>query len=206
MFVITGTQRSGTSMVAKMFIEQGYMQESWWDDEAKGGYEDAQLAGFYRWYLGDDEFPFDDFPEIRTTGTLEFAGMTKRVAKFSYLLMNPAFVYIWAKYRPANVYNDKFLVMERRPEDVVRSKLRLGQRFSHDSLLLQQDWQTLADNFFMSKAILEDKGYEFSSIFFNSLFTPIGHNVLQSALEKMSGFKIDKDIFDRVLTPEWRHF
>jgi len=150
MLVICGTQRSGTSMIAKCFIELGYdLGSGLWDEEAQGGYENETICAFYRNYLGDPRFPFDDFelPEFLNP-TRNFEVLDLPVVKFSYLLMNPAFVTIWHKFRPHS--EDVFLVMNRNKEDVVRSKQRLVQRFMHDSWLLAQSPEELEENFRIS--------------------------------------------------------
>ena len=62
MLVVTGTQRSGTSVIAKALIESGYdIGSTWYDEIAQGGYENELVCGFYRDNLGDPSFPFDDF-------------------------------------------------------------------------------------------------------------------------------------------------
>jgi len=150
MLVVTGTQRSGTSMIAKCFIEMGYdLGTSLWDEEVQGGYESEHICSFYRSYLGDPRFPFADFElsEYLNPDYI-FSQLDLPVVKFSYLLMNPAFGTIWSKFRPDS--GDVFLVMNRNKEDVVSSKRRLMQRFAYDSRLLCQSPTTLEENFVMS--------------------------------------------------------
>lgn len=69
MLVITGTQRSGTSLVAQMFQKEGYdLGTEWWDDKAEGGLDNPLICAFYRDHLGDKTFPFDDMklPKLST--------------------------------------------------------------------------------------------------------------------------------------------
>ena len=211
MLVITGTQRSGTSAVAKMFIEAGYMEETFWDEEALGGYESREVAGFYREYLGDMTFPFEDFPFLPNfvfkyePDTL--SDIKDSVIKFSYLLMNPAFVYIWHKFRPAKIYHDKFLIMDRVPEAVVESKARVPQRFQHDSILLKQTSEGLRNNFFLSARTLKLLGYQSKVFRFEDLFIPKGYEEFAKTLNVLAPeFFILEETFKSVLKPNWRHF
>lgn len=158
MLVVTGTQRSGTSLIAECFIKMGYdLGSDLWDEEALGGYENETICAFYRKYLGDARFPFDDFklpePKSRYVLNEEFSGLGLPVVKYSYLLMNPAFVTIWHKFRADQ--EDVFLVMNRNKEDVIRSKRRMSIRFQHDSWLLQQTPDALTDNFVIGLGYLE---------------------------------------------------
>ena len=153
MLVVTGTQRSGTSLIAKALIESGYdLGASWFDEEVQGGYENEVICAFYRWYLGDPTFPFDDF-ELPTYqyAAIVFKNFDQKVAKFCYLLMNPAFVMIWHKFRPKG---DTFLIMNRSKKDVILSKERIPERFHHDSLLLDQTSEQLHENFLQSWTLL----------------------------------------------------
>lgn len=157
MLVVTGTQRSGTSVIAKALIESGYdLGSNWYDEEAQGGYENELICGFYREYLGDPSFPFDDF-DLPLAGRYGFSNYNPQVIKFSYLLMNPAFVTIWHKFR---AQQDTFLVMSRHKEHVIKSKLRLPSRFKHDSPLLTQTPEALMWNFHTSLVLLDRLGYK----------------------------------------------
>ena len=82
----------------------------------------------------------------------EFQALDLEVVKFSYLLMNPAFVYIWNKFRPGR---DTFLVLDRNKTDVVGSKLLKRERFSKDSLLLAKVAEEIRGNFKSSLDVLE---------------------------------------------------
>ena len=62
MLVITGTQRSGTSLIARALEESGYdLGSTLWDEEVQGGLDNDLICGFYQQYLGDPTFPFDDY-------------------------------------------------------------------------------------------------------------------------------------------------
>lgn len=157
MLVICGTQRSGTSLIAKALIESGFdLGTEWFDEEVQGGFEWPPACWFFRTYLGDPTFPFDDLPIDPTQGgkyknfefTHELEGQL--VCKFSYLMMNPVFVYIWHKFRP----NDTLLMLRRDAEAVCLSKAQHGSRFSHDSRLLKQSESYLRYNVRMSLKVI----------------------------------------------------
>lgn len=161
MLVITGTQRSGTSLVAQLLLNEGYdLGSEWWDEEAHGGYEHQGVCAFYREYLGDRDFPFDDlelplWQDEEEVLKAAFMNLHKyhSAVKFSYLCMNPIFVFIWKKHRPRRL-GDKFLVMRRDARHVLNSKNRLADRFKHDSILLSQSEEALRWNFHVSLGTL----------------------------------------------------
>lgn len=167
MLVITGTQRSGTTCMAKLATASGYNLHGMEPDEA-GGYENLTACTFYRSYLGDATFPFDDFPvpayytdpqivDRHDETTTRFKHMYYSVIKFSFLLMNPAFVHIWHNFRPEG---DKFLIMRRNFKHVCESKQRLWHRFQHDSHLLKQPPGMLECNVAESMAALYHYDYD----------------------------------------------
>ncbi len=173
MLIITGTQRSGTSAAALMFQAEGYdLGSNLWDDIAQGGLENEVVCAFYRYYLGDSAFPFDDFPGLDKVEPLDLSGpispyllpedefsiLDRPVIKFSYLCMNPAFVTIWSKFRPPSM-GDRFLIMKRNFDTVIASKRAHTDRFMHDSRLLTQEPETLKGNFMNSVVTLIDLGY-----------------------------------------------
>jgi len=169
MLIITGTQRSGTSAAALMFQEEGYdVGSDLWDDIAQGGLENEIACAFYRDYLGDPAFPFDDFPNLPRVNQTAFANLNLPVIKFSYLCMNPAFVTIWSKFRPPSK-GDRFLVMRRNFDTVVASKRAHYDRFLHDSRLLTQEPETLSGNYMGSIGLLVDLGYPVAFMTFNDL-------------------------------------
>ena len=123
MIVITGTQRSGTSLMARFIKECGYnLGTDWWDDRIDGGLESPDICNFYRDVVGSDQFPFTKFWEFNPQTTFHsFKHMDSAVeiAKFSYLLMVPGFVHQWFASRGNE---DKFIVMYRDTKAVVKSK------------------------------------------------------------------------------------
>lgn len=167
MLVITGAQRSGTSLMARLLKDSGYNVGSRLGDEA-GELENEVVSAFYREYLGDPTFPYDDaklpylceYNQIYSHGwTGVFANYHCDVCKFSFLTMNPAFVYIWHKFRPPSK-GDKFLVMLRNEHHIVQSKVRMKDRFKHDSELLNLDAPSLARNRALSCYLLDSLGYK----------------------------------------------
>lgn len=206
MLVITGTQRSGTSLIAKALIESGYdLGATWFDEEVQGGYENEIICAFYREYLGDPTFPFDDLGLSAPCGLSyvpDFVALNLQVAKFCYLLMNPAFVTIWHKFRPKS---DTFLVMSRNAEDVVRSKARAWERFKHDSLLLQQTPDVLRFNFMRSLGFLLHLGYEVATLQFPQCVNDLEHiNAALAALDP--NVQIDLDVWKNVLDKSKIHY
>ena len=200
MLVITGTQRSGTSLIATALVESGYeLGGIPWDEV--GGHENAAICGFYSEYLGDPTFPFDDYdwPVVEPG---QFAALGYEVVKFSFLLMNPAFVTIWHKFRPEG---DTFLVMNRNKGDVIRSKFRMSEQFDHDSLLLVQGPKQLFKNYLASLFLLADLGYRSETLNFPECVTDLGK--INTALATLDPeVQIKPDVWERVYDPSKIHF
>lgn len=171
MIVITGRQRSGTTLIAEALIKSGYDLGSQMRDEV-GGYEHDFTCAFYRDYLGDVTFPFDDYPGLPSVHSGNFTTFRRKAIKFSYLMMNPVFVTIWHKFRSHRKELDKFLVLHRTSEEVVQSKWRKHERFKHDSLLLDQDAITLKWSFNCSLSLLR-QWYLVEIVHFPSDFTDL---------------------------------
>lgn len=169
MLVVTGTQRSGTSVLMKMLMDSGvYVPDVnlWWDDDVDGGMENKLICYFYRRYLSDITFPYgamqlpDEFVKMSWYTVIDrFEEMNLEATKFSYLLMNPVFINIWQEYRGRN--KDQFLICYRPPRDVCKSKLRHPDQFDSDSVLLQQTPEALQWNFDASVRNLRWYGYDF---------------------------------------------
>lgn len=192
MLVITGTQRSGTSLVAKMFQHDGYdLGTTWWDDEVDGGLENPNIALFYRLMLGVDDFPFEGFrfpveselvnPEKEARSRFQMLQYICDVVKFSYLLMNPAFVYLWHKHREG--IDDRFLVCYRNKRNVWKSKMRHREVFARDTLLLQQRPVTMNGNFDTSLKVLGECGYPYYVLRFEELLK--GPDELNDAMDML---------------------
>jgi hypothetical protein len=202
MLVVTGTQRSGTSLIARALEESGYdLGSTLWDEEVQGGFDNDLICGFYQQYLGDPTFPFDDYdwPAVKPG---QFAAMSYEVTKFCYLLMSPVFVSIWHKFRPRG---DTFLVMNRNPEHVVASKRRRWSRFQHDSLLLQQPDVELFGNFDMSVYLLRMLDYQYETLFFpECIYSLIRINKTLARLDP--NVQIKSEVWARIVDPSKVHF
>ena len=212
MLVITGTQRSGTTMIAEMISREGYFMGQSNRDEV-GGFENQTICSFYRDYLGDLTFPYDDFPHQRAARTGvdqpythiagQFAFLDLPVVKFSYLCMNPALVSIWQKFRPESHYHDTFLVLKRNPAHVIRSKKLHRERFDHDSFLLKQSWQSMETNFEMSVEALDAYGYKFQIAPFATVINDFTINLF---LEQITDIRITRGTWNKVFDPDKIHF
>lgn len=204
MIVITGTQRSGTSMIAQALQQSGYdLGSTLWDEEVQGGLENDLICGFYRSYLGDPTFPFDDF-DLPVVSRDRFAFLDYKVVKFSYLLMNPTLVRIWHKFRPPEM-GDVFLVMDRNKGDVVASKRRHSRRFAHDSAPLSQGPNELYRNFTKSLVLLGGR-YPFEVLQFPQC---VGYPVqrINKILAKLDpSVQIDEGVWEQVADPSKVHF
>lgn len=202
MLVITGTQRSGTSAIAECLIESGYdLGTTWFDEEALGGYEHPLICGFYQKYLGDPTFPFEGF-EVPKIPKQQFHEINLQVVKWSYLLMNPAFVTIWHKFRPRG---DTFLVMDRSKRKVLASKFRVWHRFRNDSVLLTQNSSKLQGNFESGLELLARLGYRHAVVRF-----PACLENLDQLNKQLAGLdpkvQITSDAWNKVVDKSKVHF
>lgn len=203
MLVITGTQRSGTSLVARAIRDSGYeINSEMWDEEAQGGYENEAVCGFYRKYLGDPTFPFDDF-ELPTVQPAQFAALNFGVIKFSYLLMNPAFVMMWHKFRPP-ASGDAFLVLDRFKGDVIDSKEARAHRFDHDSILLKQDEDALRWNFQASLFLLYRYGYPHKQVYFPEEMDYLPSRISSISAKVRLDVEVWKNLYDPAKTKTYR--
>lgn len=202
MLVVTGTQRSGTSLIAKALKYSGYdLGSTLWDEEVQGGLDNDLICGFYQQYLGDPTFPFDDY-EWPVVGPEQFVNINYEVVKFCYLLMNPAFVMIWHKFRPEG---DTFLVLNRNKSHVIASKKRRLERFKHDSLLLRQCVSGLLANFYASVILLGDLGYKYQWLSFPECVSDL--EKINEALATLDpNVQIDPNVWKSVYDPSKIHF
>lgn len=156
MLIITGTQRSGTSLTAKFFSLCGFdIGSDFWHPDVNGGLENYQICWFFRNYLGDSSFPFSDLPFPNPPPKSNITDISCKAAKFSYMLMIPCTIYIWYKYRSNT---DSFLILKRNPQHIIRSKQRT-KRFSTDSWLLNQSPRQVKENFSLSLNIIQSLGF-----------------------------------------------
>lgn len=152
MIVITGTQRSGTSAIAKFFHEIGYDfgNNLNFDSEITGGeFDNMSIDNFFSEHIGDPEFSFKDKRQINDYTFQNEATMFPNceICKLAYLLQNPILIFIWHKFRGKN---DKFIIMNRDKLVVELSKYKNWHRFCNDSILLKQGEKEMETNFYKS--------------------------------------------------------
>jgi len=154
MLVITGTQRSGTSMTAQYLTKMGInVGSDLWHDDINGGLENIDICLWYRKKLKIPDFPFSDLPEKEDF--IDLKDMDLKAVKFSFLLMQPELVRIWLKERHGK--KDKFLVLMRNLHDVFKSKRSTPERrerFKKDTAILNQNVPMLYQNFHHSLQLL----------------------------------------------------
>ena len=202
MLVITGTQRSGTTVVASLFAAQRHKIATQGTEEV-GGYEHPEICASYRYFLNDETFPYDDFPMPEVLG-FNFIKLDDKIAKFSYLLMNPVFVHIWARIRPPD-FGDKFLIMVRNATAVCASKEAHKERFEHDSILLKQPADVLSWNCGTSIRVLRSYGYPVAFVSFYNLM--VGTKALNDALEALEEpYRISEATWEKVIDTSRVHF
>lgn len=205
MLVVTGTQRSGTSVMTKLIKESGYdVGSNFWDAAVQGGFENELICGFYREYLGDPTFPFNDF-DIPVIGPSQFTHIKYEVVKFSFLLMSPVFVAIWNKFRPFATHGDCFLVMNRNKEDVISSKQRVPQRFRHDSRLITQEAEMLRHNFNESLMLMGSLGAYVQMLLFPSCLRS-RMKVNETLMHLSPEIYIPGEVWDQVIDHDKVHF
>lgn len=202
MLIVTGTQRSGTSLIAKALEESGYdLGSTLWDEKVQGGFDNDLICGFYQQYLGDPTFPFDDY-EWPAVEPGQFAAMDYEVVKYCYLLMNPVFVTMWHKFRPEG---DTFLIMNRHKAQVCASKRRMWERFKHDSRLLKQSAYYMIGNFNSSVKILSELGYRYKMLQFPKRISDLA--TINEALARLDpNVQIKPKVWERVYDPSKIHF
>lgn len=164
MLVITGTQRSGTTMMAKAVYESGYSIGSAWTDEV-GGYEHLPTCDLYSKILDDQNFPWEGiertgFPVATLVDRFQEVHLYHDAVKFSFLFMHKDLLKIWQRYRPPT-FGDVFLIMHRNASDVIASKRRpeVADVFAKDSNLLKQTAGELARNRLVTVATAIHLGY-----------------------------------------------
>lgn len=191
MIVITGRQRSGTTVLARMFAREGVGLGTTWTDEV-GGFESETTSAFFRRYLGDETFPFTNrnWPEIATPG--DFAQMEYKAIKWSFLLMNPVFVHIWYKFRGNK---DQLLICVRDPREIVGSKAARWDVFGNDSRLLDQTPGALNWNFSTSIKVATSYGFDMQFLGFPAFLH--SRTWVNYALHQLGAdFAISKEVWD----------
>jgi len=195
MIVITGTQRSGTSLMAKFFQKNGIdVGSNFWDNRIEGGLEHPDICNFFRAYTGDPRFPFSTYwDSIYKQRFEDFSQLKSTVGKFSYLTMLPEFVKQWNKIRGNK---DLFIVMQRDINKVVTSKNSRKEFLEEDSILLNQDIPTLTANYTESLALFNRYGFRYIIVPFP--IDDIKRTILE--IETLTGITLSlsiwKDLFD----------
>jgi len=186
-----------------LFKAEGYNLDSdLWDEV--GGLENETICAFYREYLGDNTFPFTNFPGLpQGTDARDFTFLDLPVVKFSMLCMNPAFVTIWSKFRPPE-FGDEFLVMNRNKDAVFESKRHSWEIFKQDSVLLHQNPETLRWNFATSLGLLKDYGYSVSVMPFEDLMENFCIN--DYLISMGCPLRICEETWEKVIDPRKVHF
>lgn len=187
MIIITGTQRSGTSTIAKFFHEIGYNFDSNlnFDSEITGGeFDNMSIDNFFSKYIGDPEFSFKDKRQINNHNFQNEATMFPdcEICKLAYLLQNPIFIFIWHKFRGKN---DKFIIMNRDKAAVELSKNNNWHRFHNDSVLLNQGEQEMKINFRKSLEIMWKLGMNFVILDMPYVFQKNSYVSFQHQMKKL---------------------
>jgi len=200
MIIVTGTQRSGTSLTIKFFKECGYdVGSTFWHKDINGGLENIEASIFFRNYIGDKSFPFSDMPltgyEKMNQANYKLTNIRSEVIKFSYLFMIPSFLYVWHKFRKNK---DKLLILKRNTESVCLSKKRVD-RFQTDSLLLDQNSEQIESNFNQSLKIAKMLNFDYKIIrfpdFLNS-FDFFSQTVLELGIDITNKFDVWNNLID----------
>ena len=191
MYIITGTQRSGTSFLAKFLSICEYdLGTDFWDDRVDGGLENPDICNFFRDILGTNRFPFRKYWNlIENKQFNSFYNLDLTVAKFSYLCMLPELITTWKNSRGID---DHFIIMNRDPVKSVKSKERLSEIFyKEDYKGLRQTPSELKANKESSMALMDQYGMNYTIIDFPftsgndviKILTDIGFNLPINAIE-----------------------
>ena len=166
MLLITGTQRTGSSLMAEYLRKCGYSFDG--DHDEVGAHDDQNISLEYRRILQDETFPWRNYPvtkrpeEVPRLEVLDY-----EVAKFPFLMMHPALMSIWLSARGSN--QDRLLILVREAEAVVRSKTNTQRRaeiFATDSNTLKQTADEMKQNWFDSFALVLHSGIRYHFLMF----------------------------------------
>jgi hypothetical protein len=147
MLLITGTQRTGSTLLASFLQRCGY--EFTGDNDSVGAHDDANISMEYRRILNDPTFPWSNYPSERASFPLpRLRYLDYEMAKWPFLMMDPKLMEIWIQERGGR---DKLLILVRGMEHVVLSKKNTSARvrqFSTDSDRLKLSAERLKQNWF----------------------------------------------------------
>lgn len=188
MIVITGTQRSGTSIIAKFFHEIGYDFGSNlnFDTEITGGkFDNMSIDNFFSEWIGDPEFSFKDKHKINKSNYQKESTIFPNceICKLAYLLQNPVFIFAWHKFRGNH---DKFIVLNRDKHNVEMSKRKNWHRFSNDSILLNQEESELKINFYKSLQVMQKLNMQFVCLEMPFVFNKGKYYYFQKQMKKLN--------------------
>lgn len=194
MIVITGTQRSGTSLMARFFQTCGFdLGTNFWDERVNGGLESPDVCNFYRDTFKDNSFPFSTYWNlIERDSFRSFYDLEKyyQVLKFSYLLSNSAFVEYWLDVRRGK--DDRFIVLKRNADQVCLSK-------KSNPIFMKEDWKYLPKTgtvlefwFDLCLKLLKD---HFKVLVIDFPITYQSSEVLIEDIIKFTGLKMSKNTY-----------
>lgn len=201
MIVITGTQRSGTSLMAKFAQQCGYdLGTEFWDDRLDGGLENPVICEHFSDLLESEQFPFKGYWDM--VGEYKrslLSTLDLEVAKFSYLLMNPDFVDQWYKERGAS---DKFIIMWRDAEDIHKSKTMRDNIFgAEDHPMLNQSAEKINWNRHRSLRKMEEYGMQYHLVDFPNI-----KDWQLTKIARFSNLKLTKNVWDKLYNVNKIHF
>jgi hypothetical protein len=135
---------------------------------------------------------------------MNFQQERAELRKFSYLLMNPVFVRLWHRARPAVVHQDKFLVMWRPTPQIIYSKMKKGRKeiFEKDSFLLQQRSPQLEENRHQAIQLLQHL-YGSENVACVPFSKELEVSLVNSALEELDApMRASQDVWDTLFDKE----
>ena len=202
MVIITGAQRSGTSLMAKYAQQCGYdLGTDFWDDRLDGGLENPVICEHFSDLLESEQFPFKGYWDM--VGEYErslLSTLYLEIAKFSYLLMNPDFIDQWYKERGAD---DKFIIMWRDAEDIYKSKTMRDNIFgAEDHPMLNQTADEINLNRHKSLTKMAEYGMKFHLVNFPDIRKK---DLL--ILSRFSNLKLDQqEVWSKLFDTKKIHF
>lgn len=182
MLLITGSQRSGTSLVAKYCQSMGYnLGSDFWDDNINAGLESEAICKFYSEAMGMPNLPFKNFPYSQENYP-KLEDIESKIQKSSFLMTSPDFVDLWYHRRQNQ---DKFLILTRNSIEIVRSKSHSPERieiFGEQDSSLDQDIEQIGSNWYESYMRIMEYGIDHHVLKFPE-FAVDGAFELRSVLE-----------------------
>jgi len=201
MIVICGTQRSGTSLIARFISECGYdLGTEFWDDRLDGGFENPDVCNFFREFTQLPDFPFKGYWNMIEPREVfvPLASLNLQVVKFSYLLMAPSFPPAWYSARRNQ---DRFVIMWRPIKDIIKSKNSRPEIFrAEDSSFLTQSERQLFLNRKRSLMHMEKFGMDYKLFDF-----PVVDDIVDQ-LQDYTGLSLSQKVWDNLFDKNKIHF